>query len=151
MSQIEMFWNHFIKTKHLPAGTRYIEIYHFELTEYWANELLRLVLIGKKKATASSLDSFRLRNEPIPKIGDYNIVTDFSGNPKCVVKTTHVMIKPFKDLTFDIVKREGEDDSLESWQIGHAKFFKTEGLELGYTFTENMLVVFEDFEVVYQI
>jgi uncharacterized protein YhfF len=61
-----------------------------------------------------------------------------------------VTILPFKDLTFDIVKREGEDDTLESWQKGHEKFFTAEGLDMGYSFTKEMLVVFEDFEVVYQ-
>lgn len=57
---------------------------------------------------------------------------------------------PFKDLTFDIVKREGEDDTLESWQKGHEKFFTAEGFDMVYSFTKEMLVVFEDFEVVYQ-
>jgi uncharacterized protein YhfF len=150
MSHIELFWNRFLEVNHLSTDTRYVDVYHFELTEYWANELLRLVLIGQKKAAASSLESFKLRNEPLPKIGDLNIVTDFHGNPKCVLRTTQVTILPFKDLTFDIVKREGEDDTLESWQKGHEKFFTAEGLDMGYSFTKEMLVVFEDFEVVYQ-
>lgn len=57
---------------------------------------------------------------------------------------------PFKDLTFDIVKCEGEDDDLLSWRIGHEKFFIAEGKSLGYTFSDDMHVVFEDFEVVFQ-
>ena len=54
------------------------------------------------------------------------------------------------NYTYDIVKREGEDDNLESWRQGHIRFFTAEGKDLGYTFGEDMLVVFEDFEVVYQ-
>ena len=46
--------------------------------------------------------------------------------------------------------QEGEDDSLESWREGHIRFFRNEGKELGYEFKEDMLVVFEDFEVVYK-
>ena len=50
----------------------------------------------------------------------------------------------------NIVKLEGEDDSLESWQKSHKRFFEEEGKELGYEFSEDMLVIFEEFEVVYK-
>ena len=67
-----------------------------------------------------------------------SIVTDWEGIPKCVIETTNVMIIPFKEITFDICKLEGEDDNLESWREGHINFFSREGKELGYTFTEDM-------------
>lgn len=56
---------------------------------------------------------------------------------------------PFKDITYDICKREGEDDDLESWRNGHISFFSNEGRKLGYTFTEDMPVIFEDFKMVF--
>jgi len=56
---------------------------------------------------------------------------------------------PFNEITFEICKREGEDDTLESWKRGHKHFFIEEGKMLGYEFTETMPVVFEDFEVVF--
>jgi len=150
MDKINAFFFRFIEHTNRDPNTQYIDVYHFELNEYWANELLRLVLIGQKKATASSYDAFRIEKEPLPQVGDLSIITDFAGNPRCVVETKQITILPFKDFTFDIVKREGEDDNLESWQNGHIKFFTAEGKTLGYTFSEDMLVVFEDFEVVYQ-
>lgn len=150
MDKINEFFTRFIQKTHRDKNTTYMDVYHFELTEYWANELLRLVLIGQKKATSSSYDAFIIENEPLPKVGDLSIITDFAGNPRCVVETKQITILPFKDFTFDIVKREGEDDHLESWQNGHTKFFTNEGKKLGYTFSEDMKVVFEDFEVVYQ-
>lgn len=70
--------------------------------------------------------------------------------PKCVIETTNVSILPFKDITYDICRLEGEDDSLESWRKGHISFFKEEGKKSGYEFSEEMPVVFEEFEVVYQ-
>jgi uncharacterized protein YhfF len=150
MNDIELFFNRFIQVTKRDIQTKYTEAYHFEMTEYWANELLRLVLIGQKKATASSYDAFIIEKEPLPKVGDLSIITDFAGNPRCVVETKQITILPFKDFTFDIVKREGEDDTLESWRKGHTQFFTTEGKMLGYNFSEDMLVLFEDFEVIYQ-
>ena len=53
--RIEEFWKRFLEDKKLDPNTKYLESFHFELTEKWANELLRLVLEEKKRATASSL------------------------------------------------------------------------------------------------
>ena len=50
----------------------------------------------------------------------------------------------------EICSREGEDDDLESWQRGHEKFFRNEGAEMGYSFSDDLMVVFEDFRVCYQ-
>lgn len=146
---LEEFWNDFIKCNQLKSTTTYIESFHFELTEKLSNSLLELVLSGKKKATASSLLSYEIEGTRIPQVGDYSIVTDWDGVPRCVIETTAVTITPFSQITFDICRREGEDDTLESWQKGHKHFFVEEGKELGYSFSEDMSVVFEDFKVVF--
>ncbi len=147
---IELFWEAFLKETGRSKMTKYVEAFHFELTEKLANELLRLVLTGQKRATSSSLWSYELEGERIPKVGDFSIVTDWDGIPWCVIQTTAVTVLPFSKITYPICKREGEDDSLESWRNGHIRFFKNEGKELGYVFTADMPVVFEDFEVVFQ-
>ncbi|MDF2586903.1 MAG: hypothetical protein K0S41_744 [Anaerocolumna sp.] len=149
--KIDAFWKEFLATTGKPETTTYMDVFHFDLTEKWANELLQLVLIGQKRATASSLWSFELQGINIPKVGDFSIVTDWEGIPRCVIETTAITIVPFDDITFDICKREGEDDNLESWRAGHVRFFTSEGTSLGYEFSFEMPVVFEDFEVVYKI
>lgn len=146
---ISEFWGDFLLKTNKDKDTKYIDCFHFELTEKWANELLKLVLIGQKKATSSSLLAYKIDGERIPEVGDLSIVTDWDCNPKCVIETTNVMIIPFKEITFDICKREGEDKNLESWRKGHISFFSREGKELGYTFSEDMPVIFEDFKVVF--
>ena len=65
-----------------------------------------------------------------------------------MIRTVRVTRLPYKDITFDLARREGEDDTLESWRNSHEKFFREEGKELGYEFSEDMTVVFEEFEVV---
>ena len=147
---IQDFWHRFLVEKRLPQDSTYFDCFHFELTEKWAEELLRLVLLGQKKATASSLYAFEKENLRLPEVGDFSIVTNWAGEPKCVIQTSKVRILPFREMTYDICKLEGEDDTLASWQRGHQRFFTEEGKELGYEFTEDMPVVFEEFEVVYQ-
>ena len=125
-----------------------LEHWHFELTESACNYLLDLVLAGKKRATSSSLLSFKLSGEEVPKAGDLSVITNWEGVPRCVVVTTEVRVMRYGDITFDIAKLEGEDDSLESWRASHERFFREEGAELGYSFSEDLDVVFEEFVVV---
>ena len=125
-----------------------LEKWHFEMSEGPANELLRLVLSGKKRATASSLLGYEIEGEPLPQEGTLSVITWWNGTPGCVIRTTRVQVVPYREITFDIARLEGEDDNLASWQRHHQAFFEAEGKELGYTFTEDMPVVFEEFEVV---
>ncbi len=145
----DTFWREFLEKTGKPGNTRYLECFHFDLTEEWANKLLVLVLSGKKKATSSSLWAYEKEGSRIPEVGDYSIVTNWDGTPHCVIETTAVTILPFNEISFEICRREGEDDCLASWQQGHRNFFTEEGKMLGYEFCETMPVIFEDFKVVY--
>ncbi len=142
-----------IKYKQDPDGGGDVEItglekWHFELTESAADKLLRLVLDGKKKATSSALRAYEAENIPLPRIGDRSVITFWDGTPGCVIETVNVNIIPFCAVTFDLAKEEGEDDELESWREKHRRFFTDEGKEIGYEFSEDMPVVFENFKVI---
>lgn len=126
----------------------HLESWHFGTTEAMANALLQLVLDGKKRATASAFPGYALSGEDIPKAGEMSVITWWDGTPGCFIRTTNVRIIPYNEITFDIARLEGEDDCLTSWQRNHQAFFEAEGAELGYAFTEDMLVVFEEFEVI---
>ena len=125
-----------------------LEKWHFELTEKACNELLDLVLQGKKRATSSSLAGFRAEGTAVPEEGELSVITDWDGHPRCVIRTTKVRVIPYKDIPFGLARLEGEDDTLASWRKSHEAFFREEGKLLGYTFSEDMEVVFEEFEVV---
>ena len=90
-----------------------LEHWHFELTESACNQLLDLVLAGRKRATSSSLLSYRMEGEEIPKAGDLSVITDWDGVPRCVVMTTAVRVMRYGDITFDIAKLEGEDGIID--------------------------------------
>ena len=145
---IEQYWQEFLQKTGRPPETTYFESFHFTNDERLANELLELVLAGKKRATSSSLLCYAAGEDPKP--GNLSIVTDWDGNPHCVIETQAVQIIPFCEMTFEICSREGEDECLETWQAGHRSFFAQDCVEMGYEFTETMPVVFEDFAVVYR-
>jgi uncharacterized protein YhfF len=88
-------------------------------------------------------------NEKIPKSGDLNIITDWEGNPVCVIENEKVSIIPFKDVDEYFAYRECEGDkSLKYWRDVHKEYFSKELKEVGKEFNEDMLVVCEEFDVV---
>ncbi len=146
---ITAYWQRFLQSTNRDMGLQYNDCFYFDCDEESANHLLQLVLEGKKRATASSLYSYKANNEPEPKAGDLCIITNWDGVPRCVIETRVITILPFGEITYDICKREGEDDTLESWQANHIHYFTQMAKEEGFTFSFDMPVVFEDFEVVY--
>lgn len=145
---IEKFWQDFLISAKLDPNTNYYDSFYFGFGEKTANNLLQLVLQEKKKATSSSMSAYGIESHQPPKIGDYSIVTDYKGNPHCVIKTTNITILPFNQITDEMARREGEGD-LTAWVDSHKEFFSQDADELGYIFEEDALVLFEDFELVY--
>ncbi|MCO5724359.1 ASCH domain-containing protein [Robiginitalea marina] len=115
-----------------------------------ANSALQLVLEGKKRARSHSLLGLQFRNEPLPRIGDFTIFTDWEGNAQCVVRTVGVTLRPLFSVPASHAKLEGQGDgSLESWKKSHWEYFTRELEPFGKTPTESMIVVCEVFEKVY--
>lgn len=116
------------------------------------NFLANLVLKGVKTATSSAYDSYIVENSPIPKKGDYSVILDKEDNAVCIIKTSEVYIIPFYQVTEEHAFKEGEfDRSLLTWKKCHQKFFTTELKSINKQFSEDMIVVCEEFKVVYPI
>lgn len=147
--KLEAFWRAYLRHASLPLNTPMPESFHFEMNETSANRLLALVLQGKKTATSSALSAYTLGGEPLPQSGETAILTDWAGEPWCVIETTRVTILPFDRMTDDLARIEGEHANLQGWRENHEAFFKLEGAQIGYSFSADMLLVFEEFRIVY--
>ena len=150
MTEIEKFWFDYLEKNKLPKNTPYSGEFVLGEDEIMCLELTALVLSGKKTATFTAMDSFILDNEPLPKVGDTYIVTDWNEIPLCIIQTTKVDILPYKQVTWEMAAKEGEDDSLESWRENHDAFFQEDADFMGYEFSPEMPVVFEEFKVLYK-
>lgn len=151
IDEIEAFWNGYLAHAGKPMDTKYTDCFRFGYNEELAESLLALVLSGKKMATSSSYLAYQQDDDPLPETGDLSIVTDWQGNPRCVIENTSVQVIPFNEMTYEVCRLEGEDETLESWRDNHRTAFTLGSKEEGYTFTEDMPVVFEVFRVVYSV
>lgn len=115
-----------------------------------ADKLAELVLVGKKTATSSAYPIYGVKNEPLPKAGEYSVILDSHKNAVCVVRTTKVCVVPFDEVSSYHAYREGEGDlSLEYWREVHRAFFIREMNSVDKNFDEKMEVVCEEFEKVF--
>ena len=115
-----------------------------------ADELLALVLDGTKTATAGALWDYEAEEWPVPSVGDLSIILDGREHPRALISTTQVDVVPFDEVSEEHARLEGEGDlSLAAWREIHRRFF-TDFAAHGQEFAEDMPVVLQRFEVVYQ-
>ena len=141
----DAMWQAFLREKNLPN----CEFDAWAFGEQ-ADLLGQLVRNGVKTATASAYPLYELEQEPLPAEGEYSVILDGKDNALCVIKTTKVTVVPFCEVSAQHAYQEGEGDrSLEFWRQGHERFFTECLKEADLTFTPDMPVVCEEFEVVY--
>ncbi len=116
------------------------------------NILANLVLKDIKRATSSAHVVYKIENIDLPKVGAYNIILDSSNEAICIIETTKVYVVPFNQVSNNHAYLEGEGDkSLHYWKTCHKEFFTSEMKSFGLKFSEQMLVVCEEFKRVYPI
>ena len=146
--QVQKFWQEFLEAKGLDDSTELYESFYFA-NEEWADKLLALVLQGKKTATCGCVPSYEAEGQCLPQAGDYSIVTNYAGDPHCVIQVKTATVLPFNEVTWDMARLEGEDEVMQTWVDGHRRFFQLEADQYGFEFSDDTLVCFETFEVVY--
>jgi uncharacterized protein YhfF len=116
-----------------------------------ADQLARLVLAGRKRATAALFADLGHRQDQLPQPGDTAIVLDGSAHPVCVIRTFDVEVVPFHSVDETFAWDEGEGDrSLEYWIAEHERFFQHRCAELGIRFDVDLDVVLERFRVIWR-
>ncbi|WP_298474688.1 ASCH domain-containing protein [uncultured Maribacter sp.] len=124
---------------------------HFCDNEKDANTCAKLVTSGIKKATTDSLIGIQNRNEKLPKIGDFTVITNWEGEAQCIVETTKVTLRPFFSIDEAYASKEGEGDkSLDYWKKVHWDYYTREFEDFNRKPSESMIVVCHEFELVFK-
>ena len=115
-----------------------------------ANELLALVMQGRKKATAGLFWAWEADDGGPPKEGQVYIVHDWDGTAAAVIENRRVTIVPFDQVDAEFVAEEGEGDmTLASWRRDHWQYFSRECKRLGRSPSPTMPVVCQRFRILY--
>jgi len=108
-------------------------------------KLIKLVLLGEKRATTSLFSEYENDNEPLPKVGDRSIILHDDNSTACLIETEKVIITEFANVTKEMAFIEGEGDkSLEYYKEEHTRIFKL----IDPNFNYKTKIVFEVFKVI---
>lgn len=145
--EVAAFWQRFRR----ETGTNredYVVV-SFDDSPELADELLSMALRGIKRATASL--AIEYSRETLPRVDDLVVVVDGAGQPKCVWQTTDIVIKPLNQVDAAFAWDEGEGDrTVGVWLDNHRAYFSRQCRRNGWTFKDDMPVVFERFEIIYR-
>lgn len=127
--------------------------WHFGKDEETANRTLEQILDGSRRMTSTLYYYLELEPDlPIeeqmgyPKVGELNVITDWEGNPKCVIKTTDARVMEYGNVPYEIARLEQGDETLEDWQISRGEVFQEEIGKLLDSYTKLFLETFEVIE-----
>ena len=130
----------------LPSGA--VRVGGFGDSAELSEELLSLIRTGVKRGGASLLWAHEAESEPVPSVGEVEIVVDHLNAPAIVTRITEVEVVPFNQVSATFAAREGEGDgSLAYWRKEHWAYFSRECQRIGRVPTDTMPVVCSSFEV----
>ncbi len=113
-------------------------------------ELLELILEGKKRASTTLVRESMLEGWPESEVGQYNIVLDGDDEPAAVIRTVSVRRCRFSEVDEEHAYWEGEDErTLDAYIREHTKYYTRIGGRLGFEFTPDMEVILDRYELVY--
>ena len=146
--EVHEFWDR-VKTETGIEGD-FQDAWGFGDSPELMDELLALVLSGRKRASCNLLKETELEGWPEAQVGAFNIILDGRERPSAVIRTFTVHRVPFAQVTAEHARMEGEGDgSLESFRREHITYYTRVGKRLGFEFSEDMEVEMETFELVY--
>ena len=143
------FWEAFCRAAGVPTTTPY-QAWYFGDSPRLAHELVELVLNGPKRATAGAVWAHDLSDDIAAVPDGYSVVTEHDGTPRAVIRTTWLERRPLSQVDAQFAWDEGEGDrTLPDWLDGHTRYFKRECERHGRTFSPDMEVALERFELLY--
>ncbi len=147
--KVAEFWRTFCAAHDVDPGRR-CDVFRFGDSDAMADELAELVRTGPKRATCGLAMDFGAGREPLPAVGEYSVVLDGAGHPRCVIRTTEVEVKPLDQVDAVFAWDEGEGDrTLDWWAAGHQAYFTRDLARQGLEFRTDLPTVFERFELVW--
>jgi uncharacterized protein YhfF len=91
-------------------------------------ELIALILVGRKRATAGLLAEYAAEGEPVEHVGERLAVTDNAGRHVATIEITRVETLRFDEVPDAFALAEGEGDlDAEDFRTSHRRYWSAAG------------------------
>ena len=145
------YWKNFQDIHSMDSAIQPTLITAFGWGEKMQDELLKLILSGRKTATTSLTHWYGKDTHPLPQTGDFWIILDGHDHPSGIVQLTEITIKPVADVDTQFAWDEGEGDrTLDGWKKDHHAFWQQEAEREGFEFSDQMDAAFKRFKLVWK-
>lgn len=74
---------------------KFYQTWHFGDTKKLSSELVELVRTGQKTATSALVWELGAKGERLPSVEDIVVMTNWKGDPSCIIKITEAEVRPF--------------------------------------------------------
>ncbi len=150
MTDVDEFWYRFIENTGRSPDDRCAGDLNFEAKGFVGDEMITLVLTGRKTAFFTSWATYAIDQEPLPISGELYVVLDRNNKPRCVIETESVTVIPFNEVTWEMAAKEGEDENLGAWKEKKQEYLEDEGAILGFEFSPDIKLVYQTFKLIYK-
>lgn len=142
------FWQAFLEQTSTPENSYCNRCTYFGESEEESVEIMEQLLRGEKTAISHCVPHYIVTRSPMPKVGDYTMVTDYYGNPGCILKCVDVVIDPIGAIPAEIAEREREGE-LALWQQRKRQAFQALSQKSGFHYNDELPVLMELVERVF--
>lgn len=146
MGSIDDFWLR-CRAKLAPddPGDRY-RVRRIGNAQKLSESLLGLIISGEKTGLFSNPDEIL----PRPTAAEYFVFTDFGGRPRCAVRLLEARLIRFADVgPGETACESPAARDVTAWREIHGGYWRRMREAEGGSFSEDMLLLFQRFEVIY--
>ncbi len=142
------FWAAFLEQTDTPDNSYCSRYTYFGNSEEESVEILEQLMRGEKTAISHCVPYYIVTRSPMPKAGEYTMVTDFYGNPCCILRTNEVIIEAVNEVTEELAAQECQGD-LIAWRERKQEEFKALAKRPGFHYSEGLPVLMELVDVIF--
>ncbi len=150
MTELDEYWANFLKNTNRDSEDKCSGDLCFEGKGFVQSQINSIVLAGQKQAFFTTLATFTIDDEPLPISGELYILVDNQNKPLCVLEIESVNIIPFNEVTFEMVKKEGECATMGEWKEKMQEYIEDEAHVLGFEYSPDIKLVYQTFKVIYK-
>lgn len=150
MTELDEYWANFLKNTNRDSEDKCSGDLCFEGKGFVQSQINSIVLAGQKQAFFTTLATFTIDDEPLPISGELYILVDNQNKPLCVLEIESVNIIPFNEVTFEMVKKEGECATMGEWKEKMQEYIEEEAHVLGFDYSPDIKLVYQTFKVIYK-
>lgn len=148
MNSARTLWKKFIVEQEELKEHPY-RIWKFVENSDYRKDIISRILNEEVTGESFSVDYFEANSQPLPRVGQYNVICDTSEQAYCIVKTVAVIPSRFADVTMALAELEG-CHSVQQWRRFNELKYKKLCERMEIVFDEELPLIFEKFEIVYR-